>query len=145
MYGLLIWGNTNSSYLVQINVLYKQYLRLLNRAPLLAHTSPLAFRLGLLIFDDLLTYHTAVFMFKLTNNMLPLCISSKFIRLNGTTCRNVYDYLVPRIRFEIYKRFISFLGVCVWLRMANNIKYVGGLNIFKQLCLSNFSEKYPVV
>ena len=69
LYGLLIWGNTYSSYLAQINVLYKRCLRKLSCAPLLAHTPPLAFQLGLLIFDDILIFHTAVFIFKLTNNM----------------------------------------------------------------------------
>ncbi len=145
LYGLLIWGNTYSTYLMPINVLYKRCLRLLSCAPLLAHTPPLALQLGLLIFDDLLTYHTAVFMFKLTNNMLPLCISSMFTRLRGTTRRNAYDYFVPRVNLDICKRFISFFGVNVWLQMSNNIKCVNKLDIFKQLCFNNLSEKYSVI
>ena len=145
LYGLLIWCNNYMSYLAQINVLYKRCFFLPSRAPLLAQTPPLAFWLELLIFDDLLTYHTAVFMFKLTNNMLLLRISSMFICLKGTTRRIVLDYFVLRDRLDIGKRFISFFGVRVLLQMANNIKCVDRLDIFKQLCFSNLSEKYSVI
>ena len=138
LYGLLIWGNTHSSYLIPINVLYKRCLRLLSHVPPLAHTPPLAFQLGLLIFDDLLMYHTAVFMYKLTNNMLPTCISSMFTRLNGTTRRNAHYYFLPRVRLDICKRFISFHSVCVWLQMSNDIRCVNKLDNFKQLCFSNY-------
>ena len=68
-----------------------------------------------------------------------------FFRLNGSTCRNVYDYFVPRVRLNIYERFISFFGICVWLQMAYDIKCVDRLDIFKQLCFSNLSEKYTVI
>ena len=55
-----------------------------------------------------------------------------FIRLNGTTHTNVYDYFVLRVHLDICKRFISFFGVIVWLQMANYIKCVDRLDIFKQ-------------
>ena len=60
-------------------------------------------------------------MFKLANNMLLLCISSMFIHLNSTICKNVYDYFVPLELVSIFlKRLFSFL-VYVWLQMANDI------------------------
>ena len=92
-YGFLIWGNTYLSYLEPIKVLYKRCIRLLSCAHLFAHTPLLASQFGLLIFDDLFPLYSAVFMFKLTNNLLPLVITCMFVCLSGKTSRNVCDYL----------------------------------------------------
>ena len=40
-----------------------------------SHTHPLASQLGLLIFDDLFPFYSAVFIFKLANNLLPIVIA----------------------------------------------------------------------
>ena len=77
--------------------------------------------------------------------MLPLRISRVFICLNGTTRKNFYDYFEPRVIPNICKRFISSFGVHVWLKMANDIKCVDMLDIFKKLYFSNLSEKYSVI
>ena len=84
-YSFLIWGNTYLPYMEPINVLYKGCIRLLNCAHPSAHTPPLASQLGVLIFDDLFPFYSAVFMFKLANNLLPFVISCMFFRLGGKT------------------------------------------------------------
>ena len=87
-------------------------------------------------------------MFTLTNHICYLYVlglSGMFIRLNGTTRRNVYEYFAPRVRLDICKRFISFFGVCVWLQRANDMKCAHSLDIFKHLCFSNLSEIYCVI
>ena len=53
--------------------------------------------------------------------MLPLCISRMLIRQNGTSRRIFYDYNGPRVCLDIYKMYISFFSVRVWLQMANDI------------------------
>ena len=67
------------------------------------------------------------------------------ICLNGTSRRIFYDYYVPRVRLDIYKMYISFFSVRVWLQMANDISCADRLDIFKHLCFSNLSEKYTVI
>ena len=56
---------------------------LLSCAHPFAHTPPLASQLGFLFFDDFFPFNSAVFMFKLANNLLPFIISSMFVRLGG--------------------------------------------------------------
>ena len=86
-YGFLIWVNTYLSYLVPIKVLYKGCIRLLSCAHPFACTPPLASQLGVLIFDDLFPFYSAVFMFKfkLANDLLSFVISYMFFRLGGKT------------------------------------------------------------
>lgn len=144
-YGLLIWGNSYSTYLAPINVLYKRCLRLLSHAHPLAHTPPLALQLGLLAFDDLFTFNVAFFMFKLSRNLLPSCISSMFTRLCGSrTRRNANDYFLPRVRLEVSKKFISFSGVQIWMQLPYDIRCVNRPSVFKLSFYNLLSEKYSV-
>ena len=62
---------------------------------------PLALHLGLLIFDDLFTYFSAIFMFKIVNKKLPSYISCLFQCLHGSTRRNTRDYFLSKVRLEI--------------------------------------------
>ena len=110
-YDLLVWGNTYVLNLTPIEILYKRCIRLLSYEHPYAYTPPLALQLGLLIFDDLLTYFSAIFTFKIANNKLPSCISCLFQCLHVSTRRNTRDYFLPRVRLEICKKFIIFAGV----------------------------------
>ena len=78
-------------------------------------------QLGLLNFDDLFPFYSAVFMFKLANNLLPFVISSMFVHLGGKTRRNVGDYVLPRIQLDLCKKFISFSGVQSWLLLPSEL------------------------
>ena len=40
----------------------------------------MAIKLHVLLFDDLLKYHCSIFMYKTMYDLLPECISSKFIK-----------------------------------------------------------------
>ena len=100
-YGLLVWGKTYVSYLTPIKILYKRCIRLLSYEHSYGHVPPLALQLGLFIFDDLFTYFSAIFMFKIVNNNLPSCISCLFQCFHGPTRRNIRNIFLPGVRFEI--------------------------------------------
>ena len=106
-YGLLVWGNTFVSYLIPMKILYKRCIRLLSSEHPYAHTPPLASQLGLLISDNLFTYFSAIFVFKIANNKLPSCISCLFQFLHGSTRRNTRNYFLSRVRLIIGVYFES--------------------------------------
>ena len=108
-------------------VLYKRYIRLLSCAHPFPHSPLLDSQLGLLIFDDLFPFYSAVFMFKLAKNLLQFVISSMFVRLGGKTRRNVCDYFLPRVQLGVCKKLISFSCVQSWLLLPNELK-----------CLTNY-------
>ena len=122
--------------------MYKRCIRLLSYEHPYSRTPPLALQLELLIFDDLLTYFSTIFMFKIANNKLPLCISCLFQCLHGSTHRNTRDYVLPRVRLEICKKFIIFAGVQTWLQSPCNMKYDYYLRAFKRSCCTLLSNKY---
>ena len=80
-YDILIWGNTFCTYLHPINMLYKKAIRITLNQLYLEHMPPLAIKLHILPFDDLFKYHCSIFMYKTRYDLLPECISSKFIKL----------------------------------------------------------------
>jgi hypothetical protein len=142
LYCHLIWGNAYTSYLNPIKVLYKRCIRLFTHSHPSAHTPPLAHQLGLLIFDDIFVFSVAVFMFKLSNNMLPSCINYMFEHLQGSTRRNAYDYFLPQVRLNVCKKFITFSGVQVWLKLPCILKSLSNLRDFKNSYFMMLSVKY---
>ena len=113
-YGLLVSVNTYVSYLTPIQILYKRCIILLSCEHPYAHTPPLTLQLRLVIFDDLFTYFSAVFLFKIVNNKLPSFISCLVQCLHGSIRRNTRDYFLPIVRLEIY----NFCGVSKLVAIA---------------------------
>jgi hypothetical protein len=144
IYGLLIWGNTYSSYLQPIKVLQKKCIRLLSNADFLAHTPPLALNLGILFLDDLYVYLLSIFMFKVYTYMLPECIVNMFIRLNtvhSITRRVMYNFYLPRIHLNICKKFIAYSGPFHWNKLPIDVKSCT-LSDFKKNIFANFLDSY---
>ena len=44
------------------------------------------------------------------------------------------DYFLRRLRLEIFKKFIIFAGVQIWLRLPCNMKFDSNLKDFKRSC-----------
>ena len=71
LYGVIAWGNCYSKYLDPLLKLQKKAVRLCTGSHYLAHTEPIFKHLRLLKLDDLNVLQTAIFMFKLKQNLLP--------------------------------------------------------------------------
>ena len=70
-YSLIVWGHTYATTLNPIVVLHKKAVWTITFSNRDAHSSPLFFQLGLIKFMDLVTFHTALFMFQFHHNLLP--------------------------------------------------------------------------
>ena len=81
-------------------------------------------------------------MFKIANNKWPSYISCLFKCLYGSTRRNTSDYLLPRVRLEICKKFIIFAEVQTRLRLPCNMECDSNLRAFKRSCYTLLSDKY---
>lgn len=144
-YGLLIWGNTFATHLSPLRVLHKKCLRLLTHAQWLAHTPPLAIQLGLLLFDDLFTFHLSIFMFKVFHCLLPTRICQMFSRINVTyahTRHSELDFFITRVRLDICKRFVDYCGSRLWSQLSSDVKSINTVALFKRTMFSILSCKY---
>ena len=77
-------------------------------------------------------------MFKIANNKLPSCITCLFQCLHRSTRRNTRDYFLPRVKLEIWKKFIIFARVQTCLRLPCNMK----CDSYLRSCYTLLSDKY---
>ena len=64
-------GNTFTSYLHRVNVLYNKAFKIVLSVPPTAHIISRISQLNVLAFDDPNVYNCFVFIFKVYNNLLP--------------------------------------------------------------------------
>ena len=82
IYGIIIWGNTYPTTTHPLLVLQKKATRIMTFSQLDAHSSPLFRDLSILKFPNLVIFHTAIFMHKFYNNMLPSIFTNLFTPVN---------------------------------------------------------------
>ena len=77
-YGILAWGNANSSYINKTFLLQKRAVRTIHNAPYNGHTEPLFKSSGILKLTDLYEHQTVLFMYDYYTHRLPPSFSSVF-------------------------------------------------------------------
>ena len=82
IYSIIIWGNTYPTTTHPLLVLQKKATRIMTFSQLNAHFSPLFRDLSILKFPDLVAFHTAIFMYKFYNNILPSVFTNLFTPVN---------------------------------------------------------------
>ena len=77
-YCTLVWGNAGATQLNKPLLLQKRAVRIITLSNFLAHTKPLFCQTGILKINEIYTYLTSVFIFKLKHNLFPLHFASIF-------------------------------------------------------------------
>ena len=137
---LIVWGHTYATTLNPIVVLHKKAVRTITSSNRDAHCSPLFFQLGLIKFMDLVTFHTALFLFQFHHNLLPKAFDNFFSRISSkhgynTRLASKSTYYVDQVRTNYGKFNIHFSGPSLWNNMAENLKTCSSLHLFKHMNL----------
>ena len=82
-YGLIVWGNTYGTTLNLVVVLQKKAVPIIIYSHRDANSSQLFSQLGLMKFMDLVTIHTALFMFQFDYNLLPKAFNNLFFLVSS--------------------------------------------------------------
>ena len=118
IYCLPAWSGTFNIYLERINLLQKKAIRLIDNAPYLAHTAPIAKQCKLLLFNDVCIVKVAKLMhsvfykhdyvkFQLTHNI--------FVReVRNYNMRNLFNFPVSFCRTACRKRSVFMNGIKIW-------------------------------
>ena len=144
---LIVWDHTYATTLNPIVVLHKKAVRTITFSNRDAHSSPLFFQLGLIKFMDLVTFHTALFMFQFHHNLLPKAFDSFFSLISSkhgynTRLASKSTYYIDQVRTNYGKFNIHFSGPSVWNNMAENLKTCSSLHLFKHTLKADILSTY---
>ena len=111
-----------------------------------AHSSPLFSQLGLIKLMDLVTIHTALFMFQFHHNLLPKALANFFSLISfkhgySTRLASKSTYYIDQVRTNDGKFNIDFCGPFVWNNLDENLKS-SSLHLFKQTTKADLLSAY---
>jgi len=93
-YGLLLWGNTHSTYINKIVILQKKAIRIINKKPYNFHTNDLFSKSNILKIKELAEFQMIKYMYKYNHNKLPPSLGFIFCPLNKTHGYNTRTSLI---------------------------------------------------
>jgi hypothetical protein len=133
VYCLNIYSCANVTTLKPLKLKQKEAIRIVCNVGYREHTGPLFKRLGILPFDDLITYSQLKFMHGFSHGKLPIsfnesCVLNR-VRNPDLALRNAENLYVPAHHFATTKRFPLFTFPRVW-NEANVIKYNPSQRVF---------------
>ena len=144
-YGLIAWGNTYATSLKPVVVLQKKAVRIITFSNRDAHSSPLFSQLGLIKLMDLVTTHTALFMFQYHHHLLPKAFDNFFSPIsskhNNTRLASKSTYYVDHVRTNYSKFNLHFSGPSVWNNLDEDLKS-SSLHLFRQVMMEKFLSTY---
>ena len=113
-YGLMNWGCPNKTSLDSVKKNIKKAVRILSFKRKDCHTETLFVNLRILNFDSYNEFTIGKFMWKLSNNYLPMCITTLFKSSEIVIPGHENNFILPTISIEIKRRSITFNGIKVW-------------------------------
>ena len=133
VYCLNIYSCANVTTLKPLKLKQKEAIRIVCNVGYREHTGPLFKRLGILPFDDLITYSQLKFMHGFSHGKLPISFNETWVlnrvRNPDLALRNAENLYVPAHHFATTKRFPLFTYPRVW-NEANVIKYNPSQRVF---------------
>lgn len=114
----IIAGSTSLSNRTKIFKLQKKALRIANKTPYNAHTSPLFEKHKILTYENIIKQHTLHFMHSVHNHYAPPIFdniwNTNTNRNINYELRNTHDYTLPRIHYSYLKNTPLFSFPSEW-------------------------------
>ena len=134
LYCANIIGCASKTDLKKITVLQKKAIRIISNSNYNAHTKPIFNDLKILPFDNILYEQKMLFMHGIYNNYAPpsfLNIWSKnIVRDLSHELRNENNFVLPRPRFEGFKKYPLYTFAKTW-NESGNLRLYSNLTTFK--------------
>lgn len=130
-YGILAWGGARKTQLKSLFILQKKALRNIEGASARAHSDPLFFTSGILKLGDLSKFHSAIFMYKYMNELLPASFRGMFQHL--TEPNRTRNVLAARPRNSKLEKFPNVTLPKIWNELPTELKCSETMSIFKNV------------
>lgn len=143
IYCIEIWGNYYKNSLYSLSVLQKRAVRVIHKAGYLDHTHSLFLQSKLLKLQDLVHYHTALIMFKVSKHLVPLNIQNLFSqRDGGYNLRGDTKFKMHLVRTTRKSFCVSVCGVKLCNRLEDEHRQCPHIHSFKSLYNNKVFERY---
>ena len=143
----IVWGNSSKTQINTLLLLQKKALRICTLSNYLAHTTPIFKQLTTLKINDLHTYQSAIFMYKYTNNMLPISFRN-FFNYNSSVhsypTRHSADIHLNNPKTLIAHKSIRHHGPDIWNSLPDSHKSRTSLFSFKATIKKYIIEQYTI-
>ena len=133
-YCVEVWGNNYKTSIQSLIILQKRALRTIHKVSYLEHTNILFAQSKLLKFTDIVSYQTAIIMYKARNNLLPANIQQLFHeREGGYNLRGDFDFKTLSRNSTMKSFCVSRTGVKLWNSLSEVHKRCPSINHFKSM------------
>ena len=137
----IVWGLTSKRNIERIYKLQKRGIRLIIHSFHLSHTLPIFFKMQKLPIHDLLTLSTKIFMFHLSNKLLPkmyddyLTLNCSIYYYNTRDAQNIH---LPLNRISTTQNSIFNNGPLIWNNLPTHLKNKKTVKQFKRLVKNTY-------
>lgn len=134
-YGILIWGNTCKSYLDTLIKIQKWAIRTVSCSHYRSHTPPLFMSNNLLMVNDMYKMELGVFMYKYSNNDLPVAFNDFFSKksdIHEYQTRQVNDFNITNNKKTFSDRGFRTSGPILWNSLTKDLKNSSSVNSLRQ-------------
>ena len=139
----IVWGFSAKKNIKRIHRLQKRSIRLITNSPYLSSSIPLFLKLKILPVHEMISLESAIFMFKLSNNMLPDVFSNYFTfncAVHAYHTRHAQNIHTPLNRITKTQSCIFYKGTILWNSLPTLVKNSKTLTQFKRLFKKSLFE-----
>ena len=137
-YGIIVWGQTYTSYIEPIFKLQKRAIRVISHQSYLVHSLPIFKELKLLTLPDVFKLKLLTFVFESTNKITPACFHNFF---SSNSFMHHYDtrqsvrgdlYLVRKNTVQYGVKCIQYMGATLWNSLPVELRNSTSKFLFKK-------------
>lgn len=146
-YCCTIWGNCSDDSIQRVTKLQKRAARIILDAPFLTPSQEMFHTLNWLPFEDRVSYHKLVLVYKILKNQTPaylksLCTPCSEISSRSLRSVSSNNLTVVRPNTNAMKTSFAYSSAIKWNALPREIKNSKNVNIFKTSCFKYLKEKY---
>ena len=134
-YCIVVWGGTFDVHLNPLKILQKKAIRIINKQPYLAHTTPLFFSNGILKLEDIYKYSLGIHFYKYK-------LYDSYLRDHDHDTRFRDTLRIPFNRLVTSGQSVSERGSRVWNSLPDDVKGSASLRTFKYKLKAFYIGKY---
>lgn len=140
-YCIEVWGAAKASDLNSIHKIQKRVLRIITFSSYSSSTIALFKRFKILRVNEIYNYMTLIFMFKFNSYQLPSIFTNMFeCNRNVYPTRSKNKLHIPIGRTASVYKIVRFLGVSLWNRLPQDIRFSNSLSIFKRKLMNKLLD-----